>query len=1163
MKSENNLTSRQLVSLIHNTEWIDLSEDHKSLRKDLENYIENSCVKKIGESPVMVKGAFGIGKTAFLNYLFHYGWTELNIPVFQMDLSEIISILREYNNNNGLEKTPNEDVGKIIGNSLKKQIQLLKDKDFSKIQGGELSFPGFKKENSNLTDYLRRFECASLYSSDNGKFESKEFEVFDSKVIDAATKENTKCLLLIDEFEAKYHELKNIIEISGGGILRAFFDHVTDTSSDYYCIIANGPTSGYELSKDTHTNTSRSSDAADQRRIFVKQIFTPTVKSLSETFLKTYDKNHINFYWWLSRARPGQIKLLKESLRPFEELQNNSYIDFITKNDVLKNQVDDMGESNVPLLKSELLENLNNTKLQNKIKDLLISLGPSQMDVSEKYWKDLIAKNSDLFYVSKKLIEKDEIIDALLHKDISKKIKEKSIDKNILHKYLDLILSSMSDADDKIAIGTIIKKGDFHNSVSQIIYSVLKMVDDFISIYEDETDTKIKSLLDFLRDLINTTDEFADIWDEFEATYALIEDNSIEIRKEESLYIQLSLHSIREIIEQPIGSPRLNYKNESLEDIVSEINSFDRIIMHNDSENEIIFIPVFSNEDLFKSYVDMLKDYLGSNWHEGRKYYRNGRIITSIVYFKKNEIINDFKKWLYYGEDAEGKMELPCLLKKISCVNIKEFQLNNSQRLSDFINSLCGIGVAGFTKGELTTDALCEYDHDEIIYINKIINKIVDPTWTEKKQIRRTITYYRDLLLSGENSAFNSILKQGKQGYLYQISHEFKGLGDVQKFSNSILADDISHFDIIKSKPTKNFISLLLADHRNIDKEVLNILSNVKKLSLRGNGNGISLKESYVFLNTHKKHLSQFIEDYSGNGKQFKSLRKYIKLFADQTEIEDTESFIKYLDDENPIIDSYLFHLKYSKSKKYFLHGIYFSELLNSINMEVFSKKISEDLNQKDDKIKSLTYEISELHEELKELIGEKDDFFYNKNLIDYRTKILIPCKTVNEKTNNGSLKILIHCVLHNFESVIQETQLFKNQLERLVKIVSSYKNKINEKQDEVVKLYDEGGLTVNLFNVRYPQGRNNHYFYKNIFRPSFKNTGDSFSNIFSQKYHPGCHFSITDTRIEEFEKTLEEFFIKKEPEMDETIGELKMIKNQVDQVAQVEKCIDDLIRTV
>ena len=70
--------------------------------------------------------------------------------------------------------------------------------------------------------------------------------------------------------------------------------------------------------------------------------------------LKDFHKKHINFYWWLSRSRPGQIKLLKDSLQSFEEMQNNNYIKFISNNNVLRNQVDDMGEANVPFLKTEL-----------------------------------------------------------------------------------------------------------------------------------------------------------------------------------------------------------------------------------------------------------------------------------------------------------------------------------------------------------------------------------------------------------------------------------------------------------------------------------------------------------------------------------------------------------------------------------------------------------------------------------------------------------------------------------------------------------------------------------------------------------------------------------------------------------------------------------------
>jgi DNA replication protein DnaC len=47
-------------------------------------------------SPIMVKGAFGIGKTATLHYMFHYAWTKLGVPAFMLNLEDIIAEIKKY-----------------------------------------------------------------------------------------------------------------------------------------------------------------------------------------------------------------------------------------------------------------------------------------------------------------------------------------------------------------------------------------------------------------------------------------------------------------------------------------------------------------------------------------------------------------------------------------------------------------------------------------------------------------------------------------------------------------------------------------------------------------------------------------------------------------------------------------------------------------------------------------------------------------------------------------------------------------------------------------------------------------------------------------------------------------------------------------------------------
>ena len=75
-------------------------------------------------SPTMVKGAFRIGKTALLSYLFHYSWTTLSVPAFLIDLDDIIIKAKEYLiKNSFLEKIPNKDLNTIVEDILSEQIK--------------------------------------------------------------------------------------------------------------------------------------------------------------------------------------------------------------------------------------------------------------------------------------------------------------------------------------------------------------------------------------------------------------------------------------------------------------------------------------------------------------------------------------------------------------------------------------------------------------------------------------------------------------------------------------------------------------------------------------------------------------------------------------------------------------------------------------------------------------------------------------------------------------------------------------------------------------------------------------------------------------------------------------------------------------------------------
>lgn len=69
------------IPLVKQTKWIDLSNEHKRLREEVEKDLRKGCCEKGNIQPIMLQGAFGIGKTNTLYYIFHYCWEVLQTPV--------------------------------------------------------------------------------------------------------------------------------------------------------------------------------------------------------------------------------------------------------------------------------------------------------------------------------------------------------------------------------------------------------------------------------------------------------------------------------------------------------------------------------------------------------------------------------------------------------------------------------------------------------------------------------------------------------------------------------------------------------------------------------------------------------------------------------------------------------------------------------------------------------------------------------------------------------------------------------------------------------------------------------------------------------------------------------------------------------------------------
>ena len=152
------------IPLIKKVKWVDLSDEHQRLRETVEKDLKKACVEDGNIQPIMLQGAFGIGKSTTLYYLFHYGWEILKTPTFYLPLAKIVYKVKEKALQAESGKVENNQLSVIIGNLINEQIEILTNQNWDEIY--DIDFPEFKgKDDSSklsLSEYLKGFQPVKL-----------------------------------------------------------------------------------------------------------------------------------------------------------------------------------------------------------------------------------------------------------------------------------------------------------------------------------------------------------------------------------------------------------------------------------------------------------------------------------------------------------------------------------------------------------------------------------------------------------------------------------------------------------------------------------------------------------------------------------------------------------------------------------------------------------------------------------------------------------------------------------------------------------------------------------------------------------------------------------------------------------------------------------------
>jgi hypothetical protein len=252
--------------------WKDLTKTHKKIREELEKailgYVKNqpSQLSDRYLVPIIV-APYGSGKTTLLSHLLCFALKN-GIPAVKVNLSSLVNYLKELKGG-GSSKIPSDQ---LPGYASKFCVHIIN-----------------KVIKSNDAEEWGEFEHCCI---------NREEVV---KVLKRYIEEHSKCVLLIDEIEDHYKELRNLISYDTTPF-RGLFDRVCEGKSWVFPILAFGPSSIYAETVSTAGSW--------RTRIYPISLVYPLELSekLSEVIKDGVLRKYLaNLIWWMGKGRMGHV----------------------------------------------------------------------------------------------------------------------------------------------------------------------------------------------------------------------------------------------------------------------------------------------------------------------------------------------------------------------------------------------------------------------------------------------------------------------------------------------------------------------------------------------------------------------------------------------------------------------------------------------------------------------------------------------------------------------------------------------------------------------------------------------------------------------------------------------------------------------------------------
>jgi len=428
MAQENDNSGTVYVYASITREWEDFTETHKVARTTAEEAINRfvTSINRRGSDleapPLIIVGGLGSGKTQLLYHLFKYSWKEKGVPTLYVTLRTLINMVKMKLVSTGKtgRLNPTELIYTLSELALKK-LELIKD--------------NFSTNKYNLTDlWLPEIAGRPVNMSPSEFF--KEIQMNPNvayKIIDETLQRKQGIILVIDEVEMAYKELKDLIE----GGFRDLTDIIGRNIMGIYTVMAVSYLSYYELFLSEFTG-----DIAFVRRVTLVQLPPIDPNTLYERLKQLNIEKKSNTFWWFTRGRLGWVASLKNVIMIDDQSVGN-LLEWI-KAPQLKTPI----AENLPILDVEELLRFEDKYCRDdgyckaSLRFFLLNIKPCKKDSLPQFAKNKVDMLSIALMQCKELVSKDAVVDAFI-RDIKEFCDKKGI--SLGSEHLELIERALNE----------------------------------------------------------------------------------------------------------------------------------------------------------------------------------------------------------------------------------------------------------------------------------------------------------------------------------------------------------------------------------------------------------------------------------------------------------------------------------------------------------------------------------------------------------------------------------------------------------------------------------------------------------------------------------------------------------------------------------------------